>query len=135
MARLFYHVIQYLLAEINPVMPIESRSSMRDVRLHHARQVCGIAVRCKPHIVPGILIQSLALVGVCLVREDERKEAMSLLEAIRQRSGWGIKQAEMRLKLVWGWDSVFTVPPSVKREPPSPARPPRGPHLLLGRGI
>ncbi|CAH0025456.1 unnamed protein product [Clonostachys rhizophaga] len=135
MARLFYHVIQYLLAEINPVMPIESSSGMRDVRLHHARQVCGIAVRCKEHIVPGILIQSLALVGVCLVREDERNEAMSLLEAIRQRSGWGIKQAEMRLKLVWGWGSVFNVPPPVKKEPPSPARPPRGPHLLLGRGI
>uniref|UniRef100_A0A8H7N6R2 Zn(2)-C6 fungal-type domain-containing protein n=1 Tax=Bionectria ochroleuca TaxID=29856 RepID=A0A8H7N6R2_BIOOC len=101
MARLFYHVIQYLLAEINPVMPIESRSSMRDVRLHHARQVCGIAVRCKPHIVPGILIQSLALVGVCLVREDEKKGGDEPVggDTSEERLGYqaGRDEAEARL--------------------------------------
>ncbi|VUC38169.1 unnamed protein product [Clonostachys rosea] len=135
MGRLFYHVVQYLLAEINPVMPVEASAGMRDARLHHARQICGIVVRCKDDVVPGILIQSLGLVGVCLASEDERKEAMSLLEGIRDKSGWGIKQAEMRLKLVWGWESVFTMPPAVKNESPSPPKPPRGPRLLVERGL
>ncbi|RYP20272.1 hypothetical protein DL766_008241 [Monosporascus sp. MC13-8B] len=104
--RLYYHMAQCLLAQINPVSP-RGTADMRTAQLHHAHQVCGIVAHTEDRGVASVSIRSLAIVAEVLTDLCERQEVVAILEKVDRETGWRLAGVLSNLKRVWDgrrWD-------------------------------
>ncbi|RYP90956.1 hypothetical protein DL770_002961 [Monosporascus sp. CRB-9-2] len=103
--RLYYHMAQCLLAQVNPVSPRDT-ASMRTAQLHHAHQVCGIVAHTEDRGVASVSIRSLAIVAEVLTDLCERQEVIAILEKVDRETGWRLAGVLSKLKRVWGWEKM-----------------------------
>ncbi|KPM37630.1 hypothetical protein AK830_g8924 [Neonectria ditissima] len=104
LSRLFYHTAQYILAETHPLEQIRRSEGMQTIRLHHARQVCGIAACTKDRAVVPTAIRCLGVTSSALASYREQVETLGILERIRALAGWHLGSVELELKRAWGWE-------------------------------
>ncbi|RYP16537.1 hypothetical protein DL765_005098 [Monosporascus sp. GIB2] len=103
--RLYYHMAQCLLAQINPVSP-RGTADMRTAQLHHAHQVCGIVAHTEDRGVANVSIRSLAIVAEVLTDLCKRQEVVAILEKVDRETGWRLAGVLSNLKRVWGWEKM-----------------------------
>ncbi|RYP53332.1 hypothetical protein DL768_001689 [Monosporascus sp. mg162] len=103
--RLYYHMAQCLLAQVNPVSPRDT-ADMRTAQLHHAHQVCGIVAHTEDRGVASVSIRSLAIVAEVLTDLCERQEVIAILEKVDRETGWRLAGILSNLKRVWGWEKM-----------------------------
>jgi len=127
-ARLFYHMALVLLAQTNPVAPIETSEEMRELQQRNAVIICGIVAHVKDRYdnfhfvlkhsmfllalvnlqaynrgIASVAIRSLAVAAECLNTRREQEEVVQILDKIRQETGWRIRFVIQELRKKWGW--------------------------------
>jgi hypothetical protein len=102
MARLFYHTAMCLIAQMNPMRGPED-PEMLDLKMHHARMICGIVAHVKDRGVASACIRCLGIAAECLTDFREQTEILSILRKIKKETGWRIDFLEPELRKKWGW--------------------------------
>ncbi|KAI1340292.1 hypothetical protein F5Y15DRAFT_53385 [Xylariaceae sp. FL0016] len=105
--RLYYHMAQCILAQVNPSMPKDSHEA-RTIQQHHAHQVCGIVAHSDDRGVASVSIRSLAIVAEILTDYAEQQEVAATLERIDRETGWKLAGVVKGLKMKWGWEKKGT---------------------------
>ncbi|KHN99345.1 C6 zinc finger domain-containing protein [Metarhizium album ARSEF 1941] len=88
LGRIFYHTAQCVLAQVNPIESSEQSPEMKELQLHHARQVMGIVASDRDRSVMTIAFQAVDVAFLSLVSPKEREEASSIIHQA-QTSGHG----------------------------------------------
>ncbi|KAL9098184.1 MAG: hypothetical protein Q9163_006107 [Psora crenata] len=132
-ARLFYHTGLCLLAQTNPMATTDPQitQEMRNLEMHHARELCGIVAHVKDRGVASVALRSLAIAGECLTDRDEQDEVIGIFEKICQQTGWRIGFIFDALRKKWGRTDDIPqqnpgYPSSTTALPPPPKMPPMG---------
>ncbi|KAH8651015.1 hypothetical protein BX600DRAFT_441462 [Xylariales sp. PMI_506] len=99
--RLYYHMAQCLLQQINPASRKDSPES-RAGALYHAHQVCGIVAHTKDRGVSSISIRSIVIVSEALTDSMEQDEVISILQTTERDTGWKLAGVIQNLKRRWG---------------------------------
>ncbi|KAI5923593.1 hypothetical protein F4810DRAFT_200032 [Camillea tinctor] len=103
--RLYYHMAQCLLAQVNPRWCKDSQEA-RTIQQHHAHQVCGIVAHTEDRGVASVSIRSLAIVAEILTDLAEQQEVVTTLEKIDRETGWKLSGVVTGLKKTWGWEQM-----------------------------
>jgi hypothetical protein len=108
MARLFYHTAMCLLGNTHPMADLDQQTqdAMQDMRLHHARQICGIVRHVKDRGVATGSIRCLAVAGEFLNDRREQEEVLSIFDQIKKETGWRVMHIHDDLKEKWGWNKT-----------------------------
>ncbi|RYP37049.1 hypothetical protein DL767_003112 [Monosporascus sp. MG133] len=114
--RLYYHMAQCLLAQVNPVSPRDT-ADMRKAQLHHAHQVCGIVAHTEDRGVASVSIRLLAIVAEVLTDLCERQEVIAILEKVDRETCWRLEGVLSNLKRVWGWEKMGQIGPTTQFPP------------------
>ncbi|KAL9089424.1 MAG: hypothetical protein Q9165_005745 [Trypethelium subeluteriae] len=109
-ARLFYHTAMVLLAQINPVMSLDTEE-MGEMQKQHANLICGIVAHVKDRGVASVALRSLAIAAEALTVRREQEEVLQIFEKISKETGWRISFVYKELKEKWCWDEVRPQPP------------------------
>ena len=115
--RLFWHTANVLLATVHPMAPYthdqdpsvsnnpQLATEMAQMRLEHARQICGIVKHAKDRGVASASIRCLAVAAEYLNNQREQEEALTMFERIKTETGWRIAFINDELKEKWGWSA------------------------------
>jgi hypothetical protein len=126
----------YLLAQINPLDPPDSRN--QKLQLHHAHQICGIVAHTRDRGVSSVAVRSIAVVSTVLVCRDEQDEVIDILGRISRETGWRLGNVVDELKGAWGWEGSGATSSSASNPntlaPLSIAALPTGSNMRSGRG-
>ncbi|PSK59432.1 Transcriptional activator protein UGA3 [Elsinoe australis] len=101
-ARLFYHTVMLLLAQIHPYMPADN-PDMWNMQKQHSQMICGIAAHVKDRGVASVALRSLAHAAECLTDRREQEEVLQIFTKINKETGWRIAFVFKELKERWGW--------------------------------
>ncbi|KAF2226933.1 hypothetical protein BDZ85DRAFT_293770 [Elsinoe ampelina] len=101
-ARLFYHTVMLLLAQIHPYMPADN-PDMWSMQKQHSQMICGIAAHVKDRGVASVALRSLAHAAECLTDRREQEEVLQIFTKINKETGWRIAFVFKELKERWGW--------------------------------
>lgn len=119
-ARLFYHTVMLLLAQIHPYMPADN-PDMWNMQKQHSQMICGIAAHVKDRYVfqyqtvyyaytdvlgsgvASVALRSLAHAAECLTDRREQEEVLQIFTKINKETGWRIAFVFKELKERWGW--------------------------------
>lgn len=104
LGRLLYHTAQCILSQSHPSKQITDSEGMRNLQLHHAHQVCGIAASTKDSGVIPMTIRCLAIAALVLSEFHEQAEVLGILERFKNQGGWHLGSVEPELKRAWGWE-------------------------------
>jgi len=117
--RLFWHTALVLLASVHPLAPYspandqgvttnpQLASEMAQMRLHHARQICGIVKHAKDRGVASGSIRCLAVAAEHLHVRREQEEVLEIFERIKSETGWRVAFINDELKEKWGWNNTI----------------------------
>lgn len=81
---------------------------MYDMKMQHARMICGIVAHVKDRGVASAAIRCVAIAAECLEEYEEQAEILRILEKIHKETGWGIHFLQPELKKKWGWTENHT---------------------------
>ncbi|KAF2152573.1 hypothetical protein K461DRAFT_286443 [Myriangium duriaei CBS 260.36] len=101
-ARLFYHTVMLLLAQIHPYLPAD-HPEMWEMQKQHSQMVCGISAHVKDRGVASVALRSLAHAAECLTSRREQEEVLQIFTKINKETGWRIAFVFKELKERWGW--------------------------------
>lgn len=104
LGRLLYHTAQCILSQSHPSKQITDSEGMRNLQLHHAHQVCGIAASTKDRGVIPMTIRCLAIAALVLSEFHEQAEVLGILDRLKNQGGWHLGSVEPELKRAWGWE-------------------------------
>ena len=128
--RSFYHTTMCLLSQTHPTRRSDE-PDMYDMKMQHARMICGIVAHVKDRLVvlvsesrhillticfrgvASAAIRCVVIAAECLEEYEEQAEILRILEKIHKETGWGIHFLQPELKKKWGWN-----------ENPNPPQPP-----------
>ncbi|EXJ94276.1 hypothetical protein A1O1_02670 [Capronia coronata CBS 617.96] len=105
-ARLFYNTAMALLGMMHPLASIQPQTEeeMREMRVYHSRQICGIVAHVKDRGVASASIRCLAVAGENLTVRREQEEVLQIFDRIKQETGWRVTFIHDDLKEKWGWN-------------------------------
>ncbi|PNS18795.1 Transcriptional activator protein UGA3 [Sphaceloma murrayae] len=101
-ARLFFHTVMLLLAQIHPYMPADN-PDMWNMQKQHSQMICGIAAHVKDRGVASVALRSLAHAAECLTDRREQEEVLQIFTKINKETGWRIAFVFKELKERWAW--------------------------------
>lgn len=81
---------------------------MYDMKMQHARMICGIVAHVKDRGVASAAIRCVAIAAECLEEYEEQAEILRILEKIHKETGWGIDFLQPELKKKWRWTENHT---------------------------
>jgi hypothetical protein len=104
-ARLFYHTALALLGAVHPMAPLNPQveSDVQELKLYHARQICGIVAHVKDRGVASASIRCLAIAAEFLNVRREQEEVLEIFDKIKKETGWRVTFLHEDLKKSWGW--------------------------------
>ena len=106
MARLFYHTAMCLLPQMHPAFAADD-PSMIEMKMYHARMICGIVAHVKDRGVASAAIRCVGIASECLSDFREQTEILSILKKIKKETGWRIDFLEPELRKKWGWTDDY----------------------------